>query len=285
MLDAALLERLRHRAEGFLQVLQETGHDWEQTLWRWLCRGFGFSLNAGPMQQLAEGLPLAVVGKHRNQLLALEALLLGTAGLLPAGPPDDYAHQLQTEYAFLQKKYRLHPLRAHQWKLLRLRPAGFPGVRLAQLAALLHAEPRLSALLLQENDAENLRKRLGVGQSAYWQQHYILGKKAGCRVPGPGRQSLESLMINAVVVPRVAQALHSGQTEGIEKAVALLEKLPAEDHLTTRLWASYGLKLHNAADSQGGLGWQQLYCQARRCLSCKVGVELLKKEESAEETE
>lgn len=282
MLDAALLERLEQKAETFLDLLKNAQSDWEEALWRWLCRSFGFSLNAEPMQQLAETLPLGVIARHRNQPFAIEALLLGTAGLLPlTDPPDDYTRRLQAEYTFLQKKYKLTPLNAHQWKLLRLRPAGFPGVRLAQVAALLHQEPRLSALLLQENNPERLRNRLRVRQSAYWQQHYVLGKRAGGSVPGLGRQSLESLVINTVVVARVAQALYRGQREDISTAVDLLEQLPAEDHLLTRLWADYGLQCRTAADSQGGIGWQQLYCRPRRCLSCKVGLELLRRQEGA----
>jgi predicted ribosome-associated RNA-binding protein Tma20 len=69
-------------------------------------------------------------------------LLLGQANLLSAKYKDDYALMLQREYRFLKKKYQL-PMVNKKPAFLRMRPAAFPTVRLAQLAMLVHTVSHL----------------------------------------------------------------------------------------------------------------------------------------------
>jgi hypothetical protein len=49
------------------------------------------------------------------------------------------------EYVFLSKKYNLEgkELNKSEWKFLRLRPANFPTLRLAQFATLINQSPKL----------------------------------------------------------------------------------------------------------------------------------------------
>ena len=139
-----LAERLAQKTAAIEQMLHDTHQHWEECFYVTLARNFGFGTNSDAFEALARSLPLNVLARHKDNLMQIEALLFGQAGLLPPTPPDDYARQLTDEYTFLQHKYQLSSrLDASRWKLLRLRPTNFPHVRIAQFAALVHSSSKL----------------------------------------------------------------------------------------------------------------------------------------------
>ena len=172
-------------------------------------RAFGFGKNGDAFERWAKSIPLAAVGKHRDNLLQVEAVFFGQAGLLDDGcsksaPDDDYYRRLQSEYRYLQKKFQttlpLSPIDYTVWRFLRLRPQNFPHIRIAQLAMLYH-EGRLnfSKIVEQANRLANDRfnhdidrQRGGVPAfevdfdgfddllqthvSDYWQTHYYFSE-------------------------------------------------------------------------------------------------------------
>lgn len=279
MLDRAVLQRLQTKADAVADLFQKTGNDWEETAWHVLARAFGFKLNADPMGRLAQALPLKLLQKHRGNRLQLEALLFGTAGLLPEpAEADEYGARLRQEFDFLEKKHGLadRKLAPHEWKFLRMRPAGFPTVRLAQLAALLNRHPHFFALLTQTDSAETLRHALNEHQSDYWQRHYVWGKAAAKPVPGLGGEALNSVIINAAVPLLAAYARERDQQAALDKALRFLEELPAEKNAVLAEWRALGLPVKTAFDSQGALEWHARFCTPRQCFRCNVGAALLK---------
>ncbi len=277
MLDKALMQRLEDKAEAVSERLRANGQDWEETAWQTLAVAFGFHLNAEPMRRLAEALPLKILQKHRGNLPQLEALVFGTAGLLPEAPPDDYTRRLHQEFDFLQKKYGLSDrvLGAHEWKFLRLRPANFPTVRLAQLAHLVDGLPGIFSHFVQTESLDFLKNNLPLGQSVYWQSHYRFGVPAARPVPEPGRVALDGLLINAAAPLLAAYAHERADPRCLDRALALLDGLPAEKNHLTDQWKTLGLRIRSAADSQGAIEWHNTFCARKRCLSCAVGVNLL----------
>jgi hypothetical protein len=280
MVERVLLERMEQKAAVVEELHQRSGHDWETTAWQLLAAGFGFKKNTEPLARLAQALPLPVLRRHRHDLRQTEALLLGQAGLLPpaAEAPDEYCAELRREYDFLAHKYGLPPtaLAAHEWNFLRLRPANFPPLRLAQLAAVLHAQPRLFQPLLDAPDVATLEKMLLVPVGAYWQRHYRPGVVA-TKVPGLGRSSAHLLISNVVVPLRVAHARALGDAEGVEAAVELLTGLPREQNSVLAPYEALQFRHRSAADSQGLLALQRGYCQPRRCLHCAIGSRILQR--------
>ncbi|HEV7381985.1 MAG TPA: DUF2851 family protein, partial [Dyadobacter sp.] len=142
MLDRALLSRMASKADQIIQLAEENNQDWEQTCYQWITKHLGFKLNDPVFFRLSDLLPLKVLLKHRTNLLQVEALLFGCAGLIPdedeqstGDEKNSYVSMLQREYRFLSAKYNLAQIMLHEWKFMRLRPSGFPTVRLAQLAA------------------------------------------------------------------------------------------------------------------------------------------------------
>ncbi|QIL74499.1 DUF2851 family protein [Hymenobacter sp. HDW8] len=279
MLGRALLERVEQKADLIEIQNKHLGGDWEATAYHALAAAFGFKKNSEPLARLAKALPLSILRRHRHDSLQMEALLFGQAGLLPTAsdlpPSDAYLADLRREYEFLRHKYELAALAlpAHAWNFLRLRPANFPTVRIAQLAALLHARPALFDALLTAVSVGALEQFFRVAVSPYWQTHYRPGSPG--KVAALGQSSIHLLIINVVVPLRVAYARHVGQPELVEQAIGLLEQLPAERNHLTAPYEKLHFEHRTAADSQGLLAMHHGYCQPRRCLQCAVGSRIL----------
>ena len=284
MLDKVLMKRLQDKSLIISESLIENTSDWEETAYQILAKNFGFKLNAEPFLQLAKNLPLKILQKHRGNLQQIEALIFGVAGFLQNSEDDpkhwdEYRLSLRKEFQFLQVKYQLqnHILGQHEWKYLRLRPANFPTVRLAQFAKFIQENANLFSVLIHLEDVKNFGKTLKVKQSEYWINHYVFGKTSEGNVPALGDASVENIVINTVVSLLVAYANHKDHREYLEKAVRLLEEMPSEENKITKHWQSMGLSIKTAFDSQASIEWYNHFCLQKRCLSCNVGVSILRK--------
>lgn len=279
MLDKAMLQRLERRAVEVKALFTTVNQDWEETTYRLLARNFGFKINAEPMAQLARAVPLKILLKHRDAPVQVEAMLFGTAGLLDnADETDAYLETLRREYRFLAVKYSLveKQLAAHGWKWGRLRPANFPTLRLAQFARLVATTGSLFSLLVEADDAPVLVKALQVIPTAYWQDHYRFGKVTEKGAPGLGQTSAENIIINTVVPLLAAYAHHREQPAYIDRAIALLEQMPAEENRITNNWADLGLSVRTAFDSQASIELFNEFCAVKKCLSCQIGLALVR---------
>jgi hypothetical protein len=279
MLDRVLMQRLQRKAEIVHEMLIQNHQDWEETAYQLLAQNFGFKINAEPMLRLAQGLPLKVLQKHRDNLSQIEALLLGQSGFMPeVESTEEYMNALRREYGFLSKKYGIHSqqLQPHEWRFLRLRPANFPTVRLAQLAALIQHQPSLFSLFIHTENVKTLEQTLRIKQSAYWQKHYQFQKEATGKVPALGKASVENIIVNTVVPLLVAYSEAKDYRAFLDKAIELLEQLPAEQNHITDMWEGLKLKSITAFDSQAVIELYNNFCSVKSCLNCSIGTTLLK---------
>ncbi len=274
-LDRVLTERMETKTEMVLEVLGQTGNDWDETFYRRLMAGFGFKVNEAAFVKLAERLPFHLLLRHADQSVQLEALLMGQAGLLEAEFKDDYAQQLKREYIFLAGKYGLKPLDAKVWRFMRMRPVNFPTVRLAQLAAIIHKNGRLFSRILHA-EAGEIAEMFAVHASAYWDTHYRFDAPGTKKVKALGKEAVNLLLINAVAQTLFAYGLKNEKQETVDRALMLLETLPAENNAIIKGFSSAGLVAVNALQSQALLELKQHYCNPRRCLDCRIGQVLLK---------
>ena len=278
MLDKSMLQRLERKAADVRQLVEQTKGDWEETTYRLLAANLGFKINAEPMAQLSRTVPLKAILKHRDGLVQVEAMLFGTAGLLDTDEPDEYQRNLQREYRFMATKYALadKQVTAQAWKWGRLRPPNFPTIRLAQFARLVTHQASLFSLFVGTTDTERLLSALQVQPSLYWRSHYRFGKKAEHDVPALGLESAQNIVINTAVPLLAAYAHHRGEPAYIDRAIALLEQLPAEKNRLIRNWHSLGLGIRTAFDSQAAIELHNEFCAVKKCLNCQIGASLLK---------
>jgi hypothetical protein len=275
-MDRVLTERLQHKCEPIELLLAKTRNNFEETFYIWLMRALGLKVNADAFEQLATMLPLKILAKHKSNLLQLEALLLGCAGMLPTKSKDDYARQLQAEFNFLQHKYLLNTLPVERWKWLRLRPGNFPELRLAQMASLIHQSSHLLSRLLETEKVDDALLFFKVQASAYWNNHYRLGVESETTASKKlGTTTARLLLINAVIPFLFMYGERKHEPHIKEKALMWLEHLPAEQNSTLQEWAKLGINAQNAGDSQALLTLQKEYCNFTRCLECSIGHKIL----------
>ncbi|MBX2965644.1 MAG: DUF2851 family protein [Cyclobacteriaceae bacterium] len=277
MLDKTLAQRLEAKAGVVLSMLEKNRSDWEETAYQLLGKNFGFKVNADSFLRLTETIPFNIIRKHINNTIQVEALLFGQAGFLDKTNVDEYSGLLMREYALLGKKYNLESKQLHQsqWRFLRLRPANFPGVRLAQFAALLIKNGSIFSSIIETVSYDELYARFAVTQSAYWQTHYRFGKQAE-QVPSIGKNSIQNLIINTAIPLLVAYGIRQDDQRYMERALDWLQHLPAEKNTITRQWSELGYNVKTAFDSQALIELYNNFCLKRRCLDCTIGTSLIK---------
>ena len=275
--ERLLAERLQRKSDYALQLLASNNNHWEETCWQLVARNFGIRVNADAFEAIARSLPLRLLSKHKNQLLVLEALLLGQAGLLGNAYQEAYPQLLQREFRFLERKYGLQPI-AEPVHFLRMRPAAFPNLRLAQLAMLLHRSQHLFASFKEMETVKEAMVLLQVEASDYWQNHYAIDEAGSRRSKKQlGEAMVQNILINTVAVLLFAYGMHHGDNRFKDKALQWLAGVPAEENAITRGWQQQQVVCGQAWDSQAMIELKTQYCDKKKCLDCAVGNALLKK--------
>ena len=91
-----------------------------------------------------------------------------------------------------------------------------------------------------------------------------------------GKTSVENIIINTIAPIQFLYASRQDTHALQERALSLLEAVPAEDNNILRIWADNGWKAENAAQSQALLQLYNNYCTSKRCLECTVGLNIIR---------
>lgn len=275
--ERLVAERLELKSKFVLKIFNETKNNWEETLWQVIAYNFGLKQNADLFLQMAKSVSINILYKHKNQILQLEALLLGQSNLLNRDTDNEYEAMLYKEFDFLQKKYNFKKVEI-QPVFLRMRPANFPTIRLAQLADLLYKNDHLFSTIKQIKKVENLKSILQVSASSFWDSYYVFDKRA--EEEGQkhlGKQMIDTIIINTIVPVLFAYGLYHSEEEYKQRAIDFLQLLSPEKNSITRYWQEYDVENNSAFDSQALVHLYNLYCTKKMCLSCALCNKLLSK--------
>lgn len=277
--EGLAFERLHGKVERIHQLLDSFNGSWEDVCYVTLARNFGFGINNDAFERLARRTPLRLLGKHSDSVLQIEALLFGQAGMLDAQKPgmDSYYNQLCTEYAFLSNKFQLTPMEKESWKLFRIRPQNFPYRRIAMLAQFIEGGFRMMNRILDAEGEKEMRALFEVELSGYWTKHYTFGKPNERATATLSRNSIDIILINTVAPLLYAYGELTGNYEMTDKAIKLLEDLRAESNSIVSHFVAYGIDCPDALTSQALVQLKREYCDARKCIYCKIGHHLLSK--------
>ena len=276
VLETKLLQRLDEKYLFLQKLFRANNKDTHSTTYQLLGYNFGFKSNSEAFLSLVQKVPLPLVQRYRGNLIYLEALLMGQAGLLPdQGEAVRYRESYEKElihcYHKLKEKHPLEePLPKVAWHFARLRPANFPTIRMMQFARFIHLYHDIFSLLINST-IHQLRSALALQQSTYWQKHYLLGKKSNHNIGGLGQHSIENIIINTVVPLLVMYGKVRKQPFFAQKAVNLLRSLPPEDNSIVRAWQKIGFQPQNAFESQAVLALFKGSCKTKQCLQCDIG--------------
>lgn len=274
-IDRLLIERLQMKTERIKQILNDTQNNWEQAFYVTLCRAFGFGVNSDAMQQVAKSLPLNIIMHHRDSIEQIEALLLGQAGFLNnIENPDSQTIIWQREYQFLSNKFSLKPTDGVYFKFLRMRPSGFPTIRLAQFATLLHRHEHLFSKALNSLNIKSLRQIFTVEASGYWTTHYRpnhISEHHGCKLSS---MSIDLLIINTVVPFLFLYSQVSRDEQLQDNTLDILRQLKAEKNHKVAQFTNFPCP--DAYTSQALIQLHDHYCTTKNCLRCQIAHQYLK---------
>ena len=277
-LDRLLVERLEQKTLSIQERLQHNTNSWEDTFYQVLARNFGLKVNTDPFELLALQTPHKLYAKHKNNLFQIEALLFGQSGLLDEDFEDAYPNALKKEYLFLKGKYQLSPIKKESWRFLRMRPANFPTIRIAQFATLTFQSLHLFSKMLEVKTIKDIEELLTVEISEYWHTHYVFDKPSKKRIKTLGTNTIHLLVMNAIVPCLFLYGTQKDAEEYKDKALALLEELPAEKNAIISQWERLGMRPNSAYQTQALLQLKKEYCTKQRCLECAVGNRILASE-------
>lgn len=276
--DRLLVERLERKTAEILEILALSQNDWQAAFYRFLARSFGGKVNNDAFEMLASSLPINVLSKHKGDLFQLEALLFGQAGMLSQNFKDIYPRQMKREYEALQKKYLLMPVPLSIWKYLRLRPANFPTIRIAQFAALTEQSAHLFSKVLETDNLIDLFNLFQVTSSEYWESRYRFDKLAHKPIKRLGKTMIYSLIINTVVPFIFLYGKQRDDAALKEKALRFLSEVPPERNHLIQGWQKLGERFDSAQKTQAFLQLKLAYCDQQRCMECSIGNAIMTKE-------
>lgn len=273
-MSALAYERLYTKTDRLSGLLDRLAGDWESVCYVTVARALGFGINGDPFERLALSVPRMMIGKHRDSLLTVEALLLGQSGLLPESG-DSYSQALKREYEYMAHKFGMRAPQSLGWKMARMRPANFPQRRIALLAALMTDGNRLMSRVLEVRTSDDAARLLNPPMSEYWKHHYTFGAASERACGAMSRASVNGLIINAIVPLMFGYGQAHDDPTLTDRAIDLLSQLPPESNSLVEMFARAGLKADNAMTSQALIQLRRAYCETHKCLYCRIGHRLL----------
>ena len=273
--ERLFFERLERKSNPIFELLQQTNHDWEAVLFCLLAKNFGLNTNGEIFLKIAQSIPFSIIRKESFEVENLEALLLGTAGLLDLEKEDNYFKDLKFRYFYLLHKYQLEKTIVEPVQFFKHRPDNFPTIRLSQLANLYHIHQNLFSKIGIATSIENIYKTFNVSASNYWQNHYQFDKESPKKEKKISKSFVDLVIINTIIPLQFAYAKSQGK-EISEDLISLLDDVAPEKNSIMDKFRSFGIKSKSAFDSQSLLQLKNEYCNNSRCLECAVGMELLK---------
>jgi len=296
-LDRAGEERFWAKARRFQVDLTQT--EAKQCFYQGIMGALGYSKNKTPFLELAHRVPLQVLesitgGKIAEEecLARLEALLLGTAGLLPSQRPsccpgdksgNEWVDKLERLWTFCNQPEVMSP---DAWHLFKIRPNNFPTRRIAAMSHLMlrYREGGIFDEIINTlkeippNKSHHiLEKGLTVTTKGYWASHFDFG--LGSRTKNPtllGTSRAANIVVNVVFPFISAWSQLDSQPELEKKALDLYRSYPrlaanaVERHMKNQLRLDSSL-VNSAQRQQGLIHIYNTLCTQGRCNCCPLG--------------
>ncbi len=179
----------------------------------------------------------------------------------------------------MKRKFSLQPLcKSNMWKFAKMYPSGFPTIRIAQFAALIHQSSSLLSKVLHAEKIEDLIKMFAVRTSPYWKTHYRFGVPASRTMEkNLGRSAIYSLIINTILPFMYAYSKWQDNELLRNKVVSFYEFLPLENNTIVRKYTDLRSDFSNALHSQALIQLHNNYCSSKQCLHCGIGLHLMNK--------
>ena len=298
ILDTAGRERFLAKAAALQGELSRDTP--EQVLYRGIMGALGYSKNKLPFEELARRVPLhhleALARRYQlddQSLPRQQALLLGTAGLLPSQRGiRDFAvtndHRVELLERYWSEYDRGLVMSADNWRLVKVRPNNFPVRRIAGISYLilryreegiLEESIRLISKMKIDQAYLALEAALMVMANDYWKTYYDFGCYSRHIVPTLiGNSRATAIVVNIILPFIYAWSGFNAQPELAAKSLTIFTAYPKtstnaiERHMSKQLGRSC-VPINSAGRQQGLIHIYKTLCTQGKCAVCPLGVD------------
>ncbi|MFH1230323.1 MAG: DUF2851 family protein [Planctomycetota bacterium] len=217
-LEGAGESRLLRKMDNFNNRLSKSKSDYDEVLYQGIMGALGYRNNQLAFLQLSETVPYHKIRKlteqysENKQSLAVQSLLLTTAGLLPETADNlnqstKYYLKYLNEFSCVSKKL---PGIKLDWQIPGGRPANSPYRRIAGISYLLRSEESLFTKIVEiinNQPAEKIRKELiqllSVPATGYWAIRSTFDSKLFSKEYALiGKERVDTIILN-IIIPLV----------------------------------------------------------------------------------
>ncbi|MGA8849029.1 MAG: DUF2851 family protein [Dehalococcoidia bacterium] len=286
LLNTAGEERFKQKSMHFQAELkqEESG----QALFRGMMRALGYAKNTKPFEELADRMPLNSI-ESREGLTLKQALLVGTAGLLPSQrwqgkfAKEKEVQELEQIWQSAGKKVKT--MRESDWNLSHIYPNNSPVRRIVAQSYLLerYGEGKLLAGILQLVKEAPLPKGhhmmetgLTVAGDGYWQDHFDFDLRSKTKISALlGNSKAGEIIVNVILPFAFSWGKMANEPELMKKAMELYNSYPklAENEITRHMENQFCLEEPSdftACHQQGLIHIFRNYCREGRCTKCPL---------------
>ncbi len=274
--EELVLERLVRKATEIEFRLSQTANNWDQVFFENLAKGFGLNTNGAVFYEMAKQLTYHVVRKERSDISQIEALFFGMLNLLQSNCEEEYFKELKFKWNYFKVKYQLSECSGLEVAFFKHRPDNFPTIRLAQLAQLLVQYPNLFDLIIQAKSIETIKHILKVSTHDFWITHYNFCKPSVKKNKKISNAFIDLILINTIIPIKFAYERYLGKQD-FEYLLDNLRGIPAESNTIINHFKNFNIEIDSCFDSQALLQLKNEFCNKNRCLSCVIGLQIVKK--------
>jgi len=251
-------ERVMHsrmmRKTAFLKPSEKDS--FAQVLYELLATAFGAKVNKDPFWQLSREIPIKRLMKIKQSTRA--KIICDASGL-------NFSREKNGQH-----NVRKSAMTDWQWKRKGLYANGFPEVRVKQFAHFIqHFDFDFGFLNLSSGELLNY-----IYNSFSLVERQITTKEDSIKF---SKTFQDLVIINSFVPFLWWLGEKRGESEWQTKAIDILEQLPAEKNNVTQFLKTTGFKMESAYDSQSLLELYNQRCSHKKCLTCVIGSEILKR--------
>jgi len=295
LLNTAGEERFKQKAMHFqAEILRPAlsalngGEEAGQVLFRGMMRALGYAKNTKPFEELADRMPLNSI-ESREGLVLKQALLLGTAGLLPSqrwqGKFAGEKEVQKLEQIWQPASKKVKTMKESDWNLSHIYPNNSPVRRIVAQSYLLerYSEGKLLTGILQlvkeaplPGGHHVLENGLTVTGDGYWRNHFDFGVRSKTKISALlGNSKAGEIVVNMVLPFAFSWGELANEAKLKENTIELYRNYPklAENCITRHMKKQLCLEESfdfTACHQQGLIHIFRNYCREGRCSQCTL---------------
>ncbi|MFN5345975.1 MAG: DUF2851 family protein, partial [Bacteroidota bacterium] len=123
---------------------------------------------------------------------------------------------------------------------------------------------------------ESLQSIFEIEASEFWSTHFHFEKPSIAHSKQLGNESINNLIINAVIPFCYSYGRHIGSKVLQHKSIEWLHQINPEKNKYTTIWEQSKYVFANAGQTQGLIELNNSYCSKNKCVHCKIGLTLMK---------